>query len=371
MPLFFERNDITKMRVDAIVNAANTTLLGGGGVDGAIHRAAGPKLLEECRTLHGCRTGEAKLTKGYNLPCKYVIHTAGPIWQGGHRGEKELLESCYANSLELARSMNCETVAFPLISAGVYGYPKADALQVAVSTISRFLEDNDMTVTVVLFTKSDFEVSGSRFGEIASYIDDRYAEENYYTPKEQEASAWREAYLRLAKRQTRGEALRTPQPAPEGRAEDAEEAPRRKNREKEFPCGSILADFAVDDREELDKRLEQVDESFAETLLHLIDSRNMTDAECYKRANIDRRHFNKIKNTEGYRPTKLTVLALSVALRLSLPETDELLKKAGYALTHTSKTDIIVEYFIENGCYDVSDINMALFEHDLQLLGSA
>jgi len=174
VPLEIVQNDITKMKVDAIVNAANSSLLGGGGVDGAIHRAAGPELLEERRTLNGCKTGQAKITKAYRLDAKYVIHTVGPVWRGGGKGERELLTGCYQNSLALAKEYGCETVAFPMISAGVYRYPRMQAMQVAIDTIGAFLETADMTVYLVVFDRESFRAGKALFSDVQAYIDDHY-----------------------------------------------------------------------------------------------------------------------------------------------------------------------------------------------------
>ena len=325
MPLQIVRNDITKMKVDAIVNAANESLLGGGGVDGAIHRAAGPELLQECRTLGGCKTGQAKITKGYRLPAQYVIHTVGPVWRGGSHGEQALLVSAYRSSLELAVACHCETVAFPLISSGVYGYPKDQALQVAVDTIGNFLLDHEMTVYLVIFDRAAYTIGSKRFADIAAYIDDRYVTE-HTAPEE----AYRQSVLF----------------APPMAAE---------------PCRAVP--------EGLNQALNRLDESFSQMLLRKIDERGMTDAQCYKKANIDRKLFSKIRSDVHYKPSKPTAMAFAVALELPLGEARELLSKAGFAFSHASKFDIIVEYFIAHGNYNIFEINEALFAFDQSLLG--
>lgn len=335
MPLEIVRNDLTKMAVDAIVNAANSTLLGGGGVDGAIHHAAGPQLLEECRTLGGCKTGEAKLTGGYRLPCRYVIHTVGPIWQGGTHGERALLAACYRSSLELAKAHECETVAFPLISTGAYGYPKAQAMQTAVETITAFLMENDMTVYLVVFSKEAFELSGKLIHEVKAYIDDVYVDA--HTHRQQECMRRLERMRQVGRIGAR-----------------------------------VLDEASVQSMPKsvsLNDLLEQVDEGFSQALLRKIDEKHMTDAECYKRANIDRRLFSKIRSNPDYHPGKPTVLAFAIALRLTLEETKELLEKEGFALSHSSKTDIVVEYCIQTKHYDVIEINQLLFELDLPPIG--
>ena len=335
MPLQIVRNDITKMPVDAIVNAANSSLLGGGGVDGCIHRAAGPKLLAECRTLGGCQTGDAKITNAYDLPCNYVIHAVGPIWRGGQFHERELLTSCYENSLALAKEKHCETIAFPLISSGIYGYPKAQALKVAIDAISAFLMENDMTVYIVIFDKAAYRISSKLFSDIASYIDDHYVETHI---------------------NKKSEAMR-----------------RQKQFQEMDLCGSISlpdpSNVPLSKAATLEDALQQMDESFSEMLLRKIDESGMTDSQCYKKANIDRKLFSKIKNDKYYKPSKPTVLAFALALELPLPEIQDMLMKAGFALSHSSKFDVIVEYFILKQNYNIYEINEALFAFDQSLIG--
>ena len=338
MPLQLVRNDITDMKVDAIVNAANETLLGGGGVDGAIHRTAGPKLLHECRTLGGCRIGQAKITRGYRLPAKYVIHTVGPVWQGGGHGERELLISAYRSSLELAVKYHCESVAFPLISSGVYGYPKDQVLRVAVDTIGDFLLQHDLTVYLVIFDRASYTIGGKLFANIAAYIDDRYVEEHSDLLLEQNRRA---QFLARSLPLFESDAAVAPVAAPS----------------KAVPAS-------------LEDALGQIDESFSQMLLRKIDEKGMTDAQCYKKANIDRKLFSKIRSDIYYKPSKPTAMAFAIALELPLAEAREMLEKAGFAFSHASKFDIIVEYFIAQENYNIFEINEALFAFDQSLLGS-
>ncbi len=377
MPFAMVRNDITQMKVDAIVNAANQSLLGGGGVDGAIHRAAGPRLLEECRTLGGCRTGEAKITKGYNLPAKYVVHTVGPIWHGGTHGEEELLTACYRHSLELAVENGCESVAFPMISAGAYGYPHEQAMAVAVNTITGFLMDHDLgdrdlMVYLVVFRRESFLHAKKLFRDIDEYIDDVYAESHINRRREEaRRRLWREdkkAALDLDMELSEMNYM--------GSCEDIRPSATPSlpcmAREEE-PCMAAPSPkqaYKADALPSLDELLKKTDAGFSETLMRLIDEKAISDVQCYKKANVDRKLFSKIRSNPDYRPTKQTVCAFAVALELTLPEAEDLLKKAGYALTNSSKFDIVLDYCFRNRIYNIHDINYVLFSHDLPLLGS-
>ncbi|MBR4501407.1 MAG: macro domain-containing protein [Clostridia bacterium] len=357
MPFQIVRGDITRMEVDAIVNAANNTLLGGGGVDGAIHRAAGPELLRECRTLGGCETGGAKITGGYRLPARYVIHTVGPVWKGGGYGERELLLSCYRKSLALALERGCASVAFPLISSGVYGYPKAPALEAAEEAIGAFLGEHDMDVYLTLVGDTSFVGDDALLREVMGYIGDALDRPSgMYGDAEAmpEISAPRPIKGLRSHRRKAAEPMEEDELSP-GKV-NAYDAPFEASRLQGMP--------------DWDAILKNTDEGFSQALLRLIDERGMTDAQCYKRANVDRKLFHKIRSNPGYRPGKPTVFAFAVALELSLEETREFLDKAGFSLSHSSRFDIILEYFISRGIYDIFSINEVLFRFDMPLLGS-
>ena len=341
MPFTIVRQDITKMQVDAIVNAANTDLQMGGGVCGAIFKAAGAVQLQAaCDKLAPIKTGEAVITPGFNLSAKLVIHAAGPVYRQWNKEQNEQhLRAAYTNSLKRAIENDCETIAFPLISSGIYGYPKDEALQVATSAIHDFPIDNDLDVTLVVYDKAAFSISRELLGAVESYIDEHYVDTHQIKRRK----------LLDVERQAKPE---------------ADESDILFNRNL---YESILSPIGTP--ASLDDLVGNLDDPFSQMLLRLIDAKGMTDVEVYKRANLDRKLFSKIRSNKGYMPSKRTAIALAIALRLSLDETDDLLERAGYALSHAVKFDVIVEYFIANGKYDVFEINEVLFEYDQPLLG--
>ena len=352
MPLKIVRQDITKMATDAIVNPSNTSLVPGGGTDSAIHLAAGKKLLEACRKLGGCKPCEAEITKGYELPCRYVIHTAGPVWQGGGFNEESELARCYESCLKKAVEYKCKTVAFPLISSGSLGFPKDRVLRIASETIKSFLNENELEVFIAVFDDTSFSISEKLFNDVKSYIDSRYA------------SFSAEYFGRTSAILSDTVAG---MPMPKGR--------RQKNAAPHFAEPATASESHAyacmpDEAADIDELVKMTDESFSQMLLRKIDEKGIKDSECYKKANIDRKLFSKIRGNITYKPRKTTVLAFAVALELTLEETKEMLMKAGYALTHADKGDIIVEYFIMHRIYDIFEINEVLFKYDQSLLGS-
>lgn len=373
MPFEIVRNDITRMKVDAIVNAANRSLLGGGGVDGAIHAAAGPGLLEECRKLHGCETGQAKITKGYRLPAGYVIHTVGPVWHGGDHQERELLSSCYRNALRLADEYRCESVAFPLISAGAYGYPREEAMDVAVEAITSFLLHHEMMVYLVVFGRSEFFTGKKLFQNVQEFIDDNYADRRVKNSvRYARKTLWHDDEEKALELESLlyTDAMTTAAPMDAASIEAAPiEAEDAAPAAADTAAPAALEKSAKPDMD-WKKLIRMTDEGFSQALLRLIDERGMTDVQCYKRANVDRRLFSKIRSDPHYSPSKPTVFAFAIALRLNLSETRSLLQKAGFALTHSNKLDVVLEYCIRERFYDVLQINEVLFELDLPLLGN-
>lgn len=335
MPFTIVRQDLTKMNVDAIVNAANTELQMGGGVCGAIFKAAGASELQTaCKKLAPIKTGDAVITPGFGLPAKFVIHTAGPVYRGGKNGEEEQLRLCYINSLKRAVENKCESIAFPLISSGIYGCPKDEALRIATGSIQDFLSDHELEVYLVVFDKEAFTVSEKLIGEVASYIDEHYVAEHKFTRRkllDVEIEVLEEADL------------------------------------ISYNAPSSMQAPTVS--KGIDELVGSLDEPFSQTLLRLIDAKGKTDVEVYKRANLDRKLFSKIRTGKGYTPCKRTAVALAIALELTLDETDDLLERAGYALSHSQKFDVIVEYFIVSRKYDIFEINEVLFKYDQPLLG--
>ena len=332
MPLNIIRQDITKMKVDAIVNTTNSEMVGYSGVDLAVHKGAGSELDSECAKLAPLLLGSAKITKGYNLDCKYIIHTSGPVWQGGDAGESEILKSCYIESLKMALSHSCETVAFPLISSGTYGFPKDKVLKFAVQVITEFLFKHELTVYLCVYDKTSYEFSRKLFSEIREYIDDNYV----YEKRDTVFESFKDNSCEIRVCNTVA------------------------------PIGRIKK---IDD-ESFEDYMKKKDKSFAYKLFDLIDERGLTDVECYKKANVDKKTFSKMKcNPDTYKPSKQTAVAFAVALELNFEETQELLASAGLTLSESFVFDKIIRYFLEKENYNIFDINEALFTFDQVLLG--
>ena len=332
MPLHIIRQDITKIKVDAIVNTTNQEMVGYSGVDFAVHATAGKELDEECARIAPLGLGQAKITSGYGLPCKYVIHTSGPVWRGGLLGESIILRSCYIESLKLAVKNKCRSVAFPLISSGAYGYPKDQVLKFAIQTITEFLFKNELNVYLCVFDKESYSFSQRLFNDINAFIDDEYVDERE-----------EDDYKDLCGRFLLSECCLAPSVAE--------------------PKASGVSNKS------LKEYVKNMDRSFQEMLFDLIDERGMSDVECYKKANIDKRIFSKIKSNKAYRPSKQTAIAFAISLQLDLDTTQELLATAGYTLSKSNVFDKIIRYFIHVGNYDIFEINEALFEFDQVLLG--
>ena len=334
MPFEIVRNDISAMEVDAIVNTANPKPVIGAGVDSAIHDRAGQGLLEARQRIGEIAVGTSAVTAGYNLKAKFVIHTVGPVWRGGLLGEGELLRKCYDSALELALESDCKSVALPLISSGNYGFPKDIALKIALDAISDFLLRQEMQIYLVVFDSASYKLSEKLFQNVASYIDRHYVDA-----------------LEMATYAT----------------EDSRINRRRRRDMRLYECEVQRCDSKAISLEDM---LKQADAGFTETLLKLIDQTGKKDSEIYKTANISKQHFSKIRNNPNYKPTKPTAIALALALELDLEATKDLIGRAGYALTNSSKFDLIIRYFIEQKNFNIVEINIALYEFDQVLLGS-
>ncbi|MBR3752430.1 MAG: macro domain-containing protein [Ruminiclostridium sp.] len=354
MPFEIVRNDIVNMQVDAIVNTANPAPVIGYGCDAGIHKAAGPKLLTAREKIGAIGVGQAAVTKGYGLPADYVIHAVGPVWQGGTHNEEALLRQCYDSALEAARKKRCHSVAFPLLSAGNHGFPKELAMQIAIQAFSHFLMKHEMQIYLVVFSKSAVSLSEKLVHSVASYIDETYVfEKNLDEYGVTDKCIVREAEVTQIRR----------------------ELERQQNlRHQQARMTAVpLAPMVVQEKTaslDLESMLRETDGGFSETLLKLIDRTGKKDSEIYKKANIDRKLFSKIRKNKNYKPSKSTALAFAIALELDLEETKDLIGRAGFTLTHSSKFDIIVEYFIKQEIYDIHTINVTLFDFDQSLLGA-
>lgn len=376
------RNDITKITADAIVNTANPEPVCMAGTDSAIYAAAGAdKLLEARRKIGMIEEGSVAVTPAFDLDAKYIFHTVGPVWQGGDKGEKEVVKNCYVNCLNKALELGVESIAFPLIATGVYGFPKAEALQIATSVFSSFLSENEMSITLVVFDNESFALSGKIFAGIDQFIDDHYVEAktdeeygfgNAISDSEAAMEDAAEEPAEDARRRRKEERFRFLNRRMLAREEECRMAPPPEHAAPVAAAGAAMAAPAspkMQAKRSLDDVMKNLSETWSESLLRMITEKGYEDTEVYKRANVDRKLFSKIRSNKDYKPKKTTAVAFALALRLNLDETKDFIARAGYAFSPSSKFDLIIEYFIENEVYDFMTINIALFDHDEPMIG--
>ena len=356
MPFRIIRDDITRVSADAIVNTANPMPVYADGTDRAIYTAAGAdELLAERGKIGAIGRGEAAVTKAFRLPARFIIHTVGPVWQGGDHGEFEPLRSCYRKSLLLAEQLGCQSIAFPLISTGIYGFPRDKALEIALSCFREHLTDSEMEITLVVFDRGSVALSASLVDEVEQFIDERYVKRQLEKEMSRDSMIYgAEHERRDAFRRRQGFTI--PYPAESAKPGREKEKARKPRKAPAIKQGS------------LQDAINNIGETFQQRLLHMIDDRSYTDAQVYKKANIDRKLFSKIRCNEAYNPSKKTVLSLALALELNLDETVDLLARAGFALSPSSKADLIIEYCIQNEKYDVMDVDTILFHYGLPTL---
>ena len=390
MPFSIVRNNIASMWTDCIVCPTDSDYSGLGGADHAIHLVAGEQLDEACRSLPPLSVGSVTITRGYNLPVRYILHTRGPVWIDGEQGEAESLAACYSAVLTKAAALGMQSISIPLISSGTYRFPKDQVLRIALDAVSRFLLDHEMMIYIVVYDKSAYSISKKLMSDIKAYIDDTDVDE---TEDQQSNNRYSLSLERKYERRRR--------PIDEFDLQQHEKVAAKPAKPEEPCCSySIKPDSSYDDmfspsaseprpikvdaeffsvpssslkstkKDKLKKLIDELDEGFSDALLRLIDEKHMTDVECYKKANIDKKLFSKIRSNRFYRPSKPTVLAFAISLELDLEETESLLKKAGYALSPSIKFDRLIQFFIENQIYDIVEINMVLFSYDQPCLGN-
>lgn len=353
MPLKIVRNNIVNMETDAIVNTANRNPIVGPGCDAAIYNAAGYHELLKYRieNIGYVPQGGAFITPGFNLKAKFIIHAVSPLYIDGNRDEEKKLRSCYQESLALAKENNIKSIAFPLISTGGFGYPKAEGLRIAVDEINAFLAKNDMLVYIVVFDDDEKakELSEKFYPELEEYIDNNYIEEKR---REKHRSMSPKRFLEAPRRFSEEKELEAPK--------DFEIEPIEPEPLPELPEKAEEPDFSS-----LEERIKHLKDTFSQYLMFLIKNKKLKNSDVYKRAIINKKIFSKIKNNIDYHPNKLTALCLCIGAKLNIDEAKDLLARAGYALSPSDMTDVIFAFFIEKEIYDMIELDIKLEEHGL------